>query len=147
MYVAVRNVACPHITKVTKKPGLIYQIDPPQIDAFLSKFGCDAIDGASLSGAEDWRGYDGFGAPSFYIPDEATEWESFDPSISREEELKKDPAMVFHQVSISAQKFSFFAVVAITFPNQASHMYSVDETRQMWHFILPMPGAENHNQS
>jgi len=51
------------------------------MEAFLSKYGMDSVDGGSLSIGEDWKGFESnYGAPSFYIPDEATEWESFDPS-------------------------------------------------------------------
>jgi hypothetical protein len=84
--------------------------EPSAMEAFLSKYGCDSIDGASLSAADDWRGFESnsFGAPSFYIPDESTEWESFDPSMPdpREDEMKKEPALVFHQHPLSDRKFS-----------------------------------------
>ena len=88
--------------------------DPSPIDAFLSKYGCDSIDGAAFSSAADeWRSFESsssFGSPSFYIPDEATEWESFDPSmndITRNDEIgKKEPPLVFHQHPLSDRKFS-----------------------------------------
>ena len=85
--------------------------EPTPMDAFLSKYGCDSIDGTIVSSSEDWRSFDSnsssYGAPSFYIPDEATEWESFDPSINSAEDLmKKDPTLVYHQHPLSDRKFS-----------------------------------------
>lgn len=83
------------------------------METFLSKYGVDSVDGSSLSAAEDWRGFDSnsFGVPSFYIPDEATEWESFDPAINinRDDDddvTKKDPSLIFHQHPLSDRKFS-----------------------------------------
>jgi hypothetical protein len=84
------------------------------MEAFLSKYGMDSVDGGSLSIGEDWKGFESnYGAPSFYIPDEATEWESFDPSINmminREDNemmMKKDPTLTYHQHPLSDRKFS-----------------------------------------
>ena len=82
-------------------------VEPTSMESFLSKYGCDSIDGSSLSGLEDWRGFESnYGAPSFYIPDEATEWESFDPSINMKEEIKKDASLIYHQHPLSDRKFS-----------------------------------------
>ena len=81
------------------------------MDAFLSKYGCDSIDGTIVSSSEDWRSFDSnsssYVAPSFYIPDEATEWESFDPAINSAEDLMKDPpTLVYHSHPLSERKFS-----------------------------------------
>jgi hypothetical protein len=85
-------------------------VEPTSMESFLSKYGCDSIDGTSLSGLEDWRGFESnYGAPSFYIPDEVTEWESFDPSVNdvgMKEETKKDASLMYHQHSLSDRKFS-----------------------------------------
>ncbi len=53
----------------------------------------DVVDGG-LGVQSAWRSVKNSAPPTFYIPDESTEWESFDPSTSVVKQEFKEPPLV-----------------------------------------------------